>query len=157
MAGTITALSRRPPKWILLVPLAVLGIIALSLYTSALHYSTPFSIAEWRGILLCMAMLSWFYWVFTSIAVADYDLDYLYFFTKGIAVPIPLGRFYKFEKFGGGKNAWHLFYQDEQNRKKKLMIVPIQAAFSWRKDHESINAFIHVVQQHNLNLDLGHG
>jgi hypothetical protein len=102
-------------------------------------------------------MLSWFSWVFTSMAITDYDLDCLYLFTRNGTVQIPFSHFYKFEEFGGGKNAWHLHYRDEQNRKKKLLIAPIQTALYWQKDHESINCFIHAVQQHNPNLDLGHG
>lgn len=90
------------------------------------------------------------------MAITDYDFDYLYLFTKDGTMQIPLSRFYKFEEFGGGKNAWYLHYQDEQNRKKKLMIAPIQADFSWQKDNESIYGFINAVRQHNPNLDLGH-
>lgn len=99
-------------------------------------------------------MMSWFYWVFTSMAVTDYDPDYLYLFTKTGTVQIPLGHFYKLRS---GRSTWYLHYKDAQNRKQKLMIVPIQATFSWAEDNPSINGFSDAVQQHNPNLDLDHG
>ncbi|MGI4762801.1 MAG: hypothetical protein ACRYF0_18970 [Janthinobacterium lividum] len=107
--------------------MSLLSLMVLALGVSALQSPTPFALTEWRGIFLCTAMMGWFCWIFTSTAVTDYDLDYLYLFTKNGTVQIPLGHFYKLRS---GRNTWYLHYQDEQNRKQQLMIVPIRAAFS---------------------------
>jgi hypothetical protein len=95
-----------------------------------------------------------FFWGFRSLAITNYDLDYLYLFGKANTKQIPLGSFYKLNATGG---YWHLYYRDEQAKKRKLFILPLGTGLLFQRyDSLSIHGFIDAIWQHNPQLDVSH-
>jgi hypothetical protein len=153
MAGIITPLSRRP-RLAFLVLLTLLAVFLLLSIRTALDSSTPFPQGEWLGVLYLTVVFNLFFWGFRSLAITDYDPDYLYLFGKAETKQIPLGSFYKLKAAGG---YWHLYYHDEQAKKRKLFILPLGTGlFFQRYDSLSIHGFIDAIWQHNPQLDVSH-
>lgn len=151
MAGIITPLSRRP-RWSLLL-LLPLGLLLLVSVISAVNSPTPFPNKEWVPVLYLLAFAGLIYWNFASLAVTDYDADYLYLFQKAGTQQLPLGSFYKLV----AAKEWQLHYLDEQQHKQEIRIAPLHTSWLHFNDTSSIHGFIDAVWQHNPNLDVHHG
>lgn len=150
MAGIITPLSRRP-RW-LLIPVPLFGLLLPALLLSTVHLPSLFPITEWLPILFLPAFAGFLYRGYSSLAVTDYDADYLYVFSKTGTQQIPLGNFYKLIELRG----WQLYYLDEQQQKQTLEIIALSIGWLWNRDNSSIHGFIDAVWQHNLYLDVRH-
>lgn len=152
MAGLITPLSRRP-RWLLLFLVPSLGLALPASVAGVINSPTPFPNAEWLGVLGTLVFAGLVYRNFASVAVTDYDADYLYLFQKTGTQQIPLGSFYKLVAARG----WQLRYLDEQHQKQAVQIVTLGTSWFHTNDSSSIHGFIDAVGQHNPNLDVRHG
>lgn len=137
----------------MLLFLLALGLPLLALIVSAVNSSKRFLNQEWLPVLYLLGFAGLGYWNFTSLAVTDYDADYLYLLQRTGAKQIPLGSFHKLVQ----QRGWHLHYLDEQQQKQELTLIPLSTGWFRPNDSSSIHGFIEAVWQHNPNLDVRHG
>jgi hypothetical protein len=90
---------------------------------------------------------------FTTLAVADYDVDYLYIFQKNGTQQLPLGSFYKLTV----DRTCQLFYLDAQQKKRDLLMITLNPCWFRTEGDSNIHGFIDAVWQHNPNLDVRPG
>lgn len=148
MAGIVTPLSRRP--WKHLLVLLPIGLLLVTSVLGAINSPKHFPNTEWIPALYLLAFAGIFYWNVASLAVTDYDADYLYLFQKTGTKQIPLDSFYKLVEARG----WQLYYLDEHQQKQKLHLIPLSTSWFKRNDNSSIHGFIDAVWQHNPQLDV---